>query len=170
MWMVATTAPWHLDARLWVAVPMVLFLLFLISRGVYGTVLRTLDLRADNIRAELDEARRLREEAQVLLASYHRQQKSAEAEAEQIILQARRDAEAMAAQARQDLTKKLLHRQAQAETKIAHAEAMAVQGIRAHVIERAIDISQALMATQMRDTDHRRLVEEAIANIDKTFN
>ena len=111
--MAAAGTPWYLDTKLWVAIPVVLFLAFIVRQGVVASITKALDDRADKIKAELEEARRLREEAQALLASYHRKQKEAEEQAEDIIKQAQRDAEAMAAKARKDLAERLELRAAQ---------------------------------------------------------
>ena len=70
--------------------------------GVHKTIAKTLDERADAIKSELEEAKRLREEAQEMLASYQRKQREAEAEAEAIVAQAKTEAKALKAEARKD--------------------------------------------------------------------
>jgi F-type H+-transporting ATPase subunit b len=122
----AAGTPWFLDSKFWVLIPVLLFLALIFYKGALKALNASLDDRADKIKAELEEARRLREEAQQLLASYHRKQKEAEAQAEDIIKQARSDAENMATQARKDLAERLDRRAAQAEAKIANAEAQAM--------------------------------------------
>ena len=77
----AAGTPWYLDTKTWVLIPVVLFIALVIYKGALKALNKSLDDRADAIKAELEEARRLREEAQQLLASYHRKQKEAEAQA-----------------------------------------------------------------------------------------
>ena len=81
----------------WVAVSFTLFIALLARYNVHGLITKALDDRADTIRRELDEARRLREEAQQLLVDYQRKAREAEDEATAIVEEARRTAEAMAA-------------------------------------------------------------------------
>ncbi|MBL4645099.1 MAG: ATP F0F1 synthase subunit B, partial [Rhizobiales bacterium] len=83
------------DATFWALVGLVLFLALIIYLKVPGKMGEALDKRSDAIRSELEDARRLREEAQALLAEYQRKQREAEREAEDIINQAKREAKAM---------------------------------------------------------------------------
>jgi regulator of protease activity HflC (stomatin/prohibitin superfamily) len=93
-------------AEFWVAVAFVAFVLILLYYKVPALIAKTLDERAAAIRKELDEARRLREEAQNLLADYQRKHRNAGQEAETIVEQARREAEAFAAETRKSLAKR----------------------------------------------------------------
>ena len=103
----AKGTPFYLDAKFYVLICVVLFFALLFWKGAHKAIAKALDDRADKIRTELDEARRLREEAQALLAFYQRKQKEAEEQAEEIVKQARQDAENMAAKARKDLAERL---------------------------------------------------------------
>lgn len=161
--------PFYQDSKFWVAVPVVLFLLFVAYKGAFRAMGKALDGRAENIRAELDEARRLREEAQTLLASYQRKQKEAEAQAESIIKQARSDAESMAAQARQDLTERLERRAAQAEAKIANAEAQAMQEVKAKAADLAMDTAETIIRTQLSAAEKSKLVADGIKQMGSTL-
>ena len=145
----AAGTPFYLDSKFWVLVPLVLFLALIAYKGAFKAMGKSLDDRADKIKAELDEARRLREEAQQLLASYHRKQKEAEEQAEEIVKQARSDAENMAVQARKDLTERLERRAAQAEAKIANAEAQAMSEVKAKAADLAMDTAETLLRTKM---------------------
>jgi len=91
--MAAAGTPFYQDTRFFILVSLILFFALLIWKGVQKSIVAGLDARAQTISDELDEARRLREEAQALLASYHRKQAEAEKLAEDIVSQARRDAE-----------------------------------------------------------------------------
>lgn len=166
----AKGTPLHLDPTFWVAVCVILFLAFVTWKGAFGALNKSLDGRADSIRTELDEARRLREEAQTLLASYQRKQKEAEEQAEEIVAQAKRDADATAAKMRKDLTERLERRAAQAEAKIASAEAQALAEVRGKASDMAIAAAQSVLADNMKATDHTRLVTDGINQIGKALN
>ena len=131
---------------------------------------KALDKRADKISGELDEARRLREEAQALLASYQRKQKEAEEQAEQIVKQARKNAEDMAEQARKDLQDRLERRAALAEAKIANAEAQALSEVKAKAAQMAIEASQKLLTTQMTPANHTSLVKKGIEGLSSNLS
>lgn len=160
----------YLDSRFWVLVPLILFFALLAWKGVHKSLGTALDGRAEAIRGELDEARRLREEAQALLASYHRKQKEAEEQAEGIIAQARRDAEAMAAQSRKDLSERLDRRAQMAEEKIANAETQAIAEVRSRAADLAVQAAEKIMRESMSAANHKSLVADGIKQIGKSLN
>jgi len=166
----ASGANWYTDSKLWVLIPLLLFFVFIIRKGAHKAIGGALDDRADKIKAELDEAKRLREEAQALLASYQRKQKEAEAQAEDIIKQARSDAENMAAQARQDLAERLERRAAQAEAKIANAESKAMADVKARAADMALATAEKLLRSEVSAAKHADLVKTGIKQIGKSFN
>ena len=129
---------------IWVFLAFVIVIAGAIYKGIHKVMAKALDGRAEDIRKELDEARKLREESQALLAKFQRKQAEAEEQAKEIIKQARLDAEAMASQARQDLKERLGRRAELAEAKIKNAQAQAM----ADVKSRAVDL-----ATKSRRTD-----------------
>ena len=158
----AAGTPFYLDASFWVAICLGLFFAALIWKGVHKAIGTTLDERSSKIESELNEARRLREEAQALLASYHRKQKEAEEQAESIILKARKDAENMADQARKDLQERLERRAVLAEAKIANAEAQALSDVKAKAAQMAVDAAQSLLAENMSAANHTALAKKGI--------
>ncbi len=160
----------YLDSRFWVLVPLILFFALIIWKGVHKSMGAALDARAETIRGELDEARRLREEAQALLASYHRKQKEAEEQAEDIIAQARRDAEAMAVQSRRELSERLERRTQLAEEKIANAEVQALTEVRARAADLAVQAAEKIMRENMSAANHKSLVADGIKQIGKALN
>ena len=170
MIMAAADAPFYLDSRFWVLVPLVLFFALLIWKGVFKAIGSGLDDRASAISNELNEARRLREEAQALLASYHRKQKEAETLAEEIVTQARTDAETMAATARKDLAERLQRRTALAEAKIEAAEAKALSDVRAKAAEIAADAAEQILRSDLKAADHSKLVAEGIKQMRSALN
>lgn len=165
----AAGTPFYLDSKFWVLVPLVLFFVLIAYKGAFKAINSSLDSRADKIKAELDEARRLREEAQQLLASYHRKQKEAEAQAEEIVKQARSDAENMATQARKDLTERLERRAAQAEAKIANAEAQALSEVKAKAADLAMDTAETLLRTKMTAAEKSKLIKDGIEQMGATL-
>lgn len=127
------------DTYFVVALSFVLFLGVLWYYDVHKMAGRALDARADRIRDELDEAKRLREEAQTLLASYERKQKDVEAHAADIVARAKEDAEAAAREARKALAGSIDRRIRAAVDQIASAEAAAVR----EVTNRAVSVAVA---------------------------
>src|SRR6478735_6102477 len=88
------------EPETWVAIAFIILMVVFAYLGVHRTVLTALDHRSERIKAELDDARRLRDEAAKLLAEYKARRASAEREAEEIIAGARADAERIAAEAK----------------------------------------------------------------------
>lgn len=161
---------WYLSSSFWVLVPLLLFFALIAWLGAFKAMAGALDKRADAIRDELDEARRLREEAQTLLASYQRKQAEAEAQAEEIVERARRDAETMAARARADLKERLQRRAAQAEAKIASAEAQALAEVKSKAADLAINTAETLIRTEMSAADKTRFFKTGIDQISGSLN
>jgi len=166
----AKGVPFYLDPAFWVAVCVGLFFLVLAWKGAFKAMGQSLDARADQIRADLEEAKRLREEAQALLASYHRKQKEAEDQAEEIVRQARSDAENMAVKARKDLSERLERRAAMAEAKIANAEAQALAEVKAKAADIAIDAAKDLLKSNMSASEKAKFVKAGISQMGNLLN
>lgn len=154
----------------WVFVAVLIFIFALAYYGVFKKMGAALDARAKKIENELEEAKRLREEAQALLASYQRQQKEAEAQAEHIIKQAKHDAEVMAAKARTDLQERLERRAALAEAKIATAEAQAMKDVQARAVDIAIEASQDILRHDLSASEQTNLVAKGIKELRRSVN
>ncbi len=157
------------DATFWVAIAFVAFVA-LIGKRVYVMIIAGLDKRAQAIRDELDEAVRLREEAQALLAGYQRKQRDAVGEAEEIVEHAKAEAAHLAEQAEKDLEAALERRIKQAEEKIAQAEAQAVAEVRDLAVDVAIEATRQLIADNLDETKTTTLVDEAIADLDSKLH
>jgi len=155
---------------IWVFFSVLLFFIALGYFGVHKKIATALDTRADKIRVELEEARRLREEAQTLLASFQRKQKEAEVQAENIVKQARIDAENMAAQARKDLAERLERRLHQAEAKIANAESQAMADVKSSAADMAINAAEVILRKNMKPADQSVLVKDGITQMGKVMN
>jgi F-type H+-transporting ATPase subunit b len=158
------------DATFWALVGLVLFLGVVVYMKVPGQVGRSLDQRAERIRGELNEARRLREEAQELLAEYQRRRKAAEAEAAGILDQARTEAAQLAAEAARKTGEFVARRTAMAEQKIAQAEAQAVAEVRANAVDLAVAAAGRLIASRMTGATADEQIDKSIAEIKSRLN
>jgi F-type H+-transporting ATPase subunit b len=133
------------DPTFWVMIAFFAFVALILYYKVPATIGKTLDARADAIRRELDEARRLRDEAQALLADYKRKSLEAETEAREILEQAKREAEALTAQTRKALQESVERRTKAAEEKIARAEAQAIAEVRSSAVDNAIAAAEKIL-------------------------
>jgi F-type H+-transporting ATPase subunit b len=154
----------------WVAVGFVMVIGILLWAGVPKIVGGMLDARAVTIKAELDEARRLREEAEALLAGFKAKAASAEAEAAQIVTDARAEAERFAAEARAQLTVQIARRSKLAQDKIAQAEAAAMAEIRALAADAAAAAAQKLIAARMTEDKAAALIGDSIKALGSKLN
>ncbi|MEO1309712.1 MAG: F0F1 ATP synthase subunit B [Pseudomonadota bacterium] len=158
------------DAGFWVGLAFVIVIAFAVSRGVFKQLAGMLDKRAQNIADELDKARRLREEAQELLARYQRRQQDAETEAEDIIEQAKRDAKRLEQDAREKLTEQLERRTKAAEAKIARAEEQALAEVRGKTAELAAAAAEEIIRDRMDASAQNALVDRAIGEVRGKLN
>lgn len=154
----------------WVAVSFVLFVLLMLKFGVPGMLATALDKRADDIRSELEEAQKLREEAQAVLADYQRKRRDAESEASDIITLAKEEAERLAAETRVKLEESLERRLKMAELKISQAEIQAEQDVRAITAEAAIKAAETVIAAKMSPSAQADLVAASIKELKSKFN
>jgi len=138
------------EAETWVAVAFVIFVGVLIYYGVHTMVTGALDQRSARIRTDLDEARRLKEEAAALLAEYRRKQQTAEREAAGIVAGARAEADRLAVEARTRMDEFVARRTKMAETKIAQAEAQALADVRAAAAEAAVAAAEKILTQTVK--------------------
>ncbi|MCG8442406.1 MAG: ATP F0F1 synthase subunit B [Caulobacterales bacterium] len=157
--------PYLEDPSTWALLGLVLFIGLIIYLGVPEMMANALDGRAQKIADELDEAKRLREEAQELLASYQRRQREAEQEAEDIVARARRDARTFAEEARAELSRRLDRRAEMAERKIAQAEADALNLVRERAATIATEAAEALLREQIDQDAQTRLFDAGLAEL-----
>lgn len=158
------------DPSFWALIALVLFFAVLIYFKVPGVVTSVLDRRADTIRNELDDARRLREEAQALLAEYQRKAREAEGEAEEIIEQAKREADALTAEASRRLDEYVASRTKMAEQKIAQAEAQALQEVRALSADVAIGAAEKILGARVKGGTADALISRSIGEVKAKLN
>ena len=141
------------------------FLLFigvLLYFRIPGIVGKLLDKRAESIKAELEEARKLREEAQSILASYERKLKEVKEQAAKIIEAAQEEAELAAKDAKEALKETIARRMQAAEEQIASARASAVREVRDQAATVAVNAARDVLARQIDATKANKLIEEGI--------
>ena len=154
-----------LEAEFWVAVAFVIFMGIVWKVGGFGQMTTGLDGRAKRVRAELDEARRLREEAAGVLADYKSRRSDAEREAEAIVANARAEAERIAAESHERLNDFIARRTKSAENKIAQAEAQATAQVRAAAADTAVQVSEVILKERMQGDAAQDLVRLSLGEV-----
>jgi F-type H+-transporting ATPase subunit b len=160
----AQAEPFFHEPEFWVAIAFVI-LIAAIVRPVYRIIVTGLDNRAQVIRSQIEEAERLRDEAQELLASYERRQRDAMKEGERLLEQAREEAERLSAHAADDLERSLKRREQNALERIAQAEESAVAEVRAVAIEVAISAARKAIEDNMSARKANALIDGAIKEL-----
>ena len=141
------------------------FVGILLYAKVPGRLTSLLDARAVQIRADLDEAKALREEAQTILASYERKQKDVQAQADRIVTTAKEEAMAAAAEAKEELKASITRRLAAAEDRIASAETAALRAVREQAVSVAVAAAGDLLAKQMTAEGAGAMIEASIKQV-----
>jgi F-type H+-transporting ATPase subunit b len=158
------------EPEFWVAVAFAIFVGVLVYVGLPRKIIDTLDQRSARIKAELDEARRLRDEAGQLLSEYQRKQREAEREAEAIIAEAKAEAERVAAEARTRMEEFVARRTRLAETKIGQAEAQALADVRAAAADAAVAAAEKILAQTATGKVAEELIDRGIADVKAKLN
>jgi F-type H+-transporting ATPase subunit b len=154
----------------WVALGFLLFLGLLAYLGVHRKLTDSLDQRQARIKGELDEARRLREEAQALLAEFERKGREAEGEAAAIIAGAKVEAERLAAEAKTRMEDFVVRRTKMAEAKITQAEAQALADVRSAAADAAVSAAEKILAAAAKGKVAENLLAQGIEDVRKKFN
>ncbi|BCW90195.1 ATP synthase subunit b [Alphaproteobacteria bacterium SO-S41] len=162
--------PLLLQAEFWVAVGLFLFLAVIIWRKVPGVLAKMLDARAAAIATELDEAKRLREEAQALLVSYRAKAGEAETEAAAILAAARAEADRLQIEGRQSIEALIQRRTKMAEDKIAQAEASALADVKAAAADAAISAAGRLLTGRIDGAKASAISDAAIRDLRASLN
>jgi F-type H+-transporting ATPase subunit b len=158
------------EAENWVALGFLLFLGLLAYLGVHRKLFDALDQRQARIKSELDEARKLREEAQALLADFERKGRAAESEAQAIIASAKTEAERLAAEAKSRMEDFVARRTKMAEAKIAQAEAQALADVRSAAADAAVAAAEKILSTAAKGKVAEDLLAQGIADVRKKLN
>lgn len=149
-----------------VSIAFLVFIGILLYFKVPSRITGMLDARAVQIKADLEEARALRDEAKALLASYDRKQKEVKEQSDRIVAGAKAEAEAAAAQARADMQQSIARRLAAAEEQIQAAETSAVRAVREEAISVAVSAASAVLAKQMTAENAQASIDAAIKQVD----
>ncbi len=157
------------DPAFWVAVAFVVFVAGAVWKG-RAPIAGMLDARIESIRAEIDEARRLREEALASLAAYQRKLRDAMGEAEQIVTHAGDEADRSAKRAVEALEATLARRQAQALDNIAQAEAAAVKQVRDTTVDVALAATREVLRAHLAGANADALIDAAIRELPENLH
>ena len=158
------------EPETWVAIAFVILMGVFAYVGVHRTVLKALDNRSERIKAELDEARRLKDEAAKLLAEYKARRATAEHEANDIIASAKAEAERIAAEAKVKMEDFVARRTKTAESKIALAEAQAVADVRAAAADAAVQAASTILSKSVKGDLANDLLTKGIAEVRQKLN
>jgi len=157
------------DATFWVAISFFAFIV--LSYKKIGQALTAfLDKRTAQIQNELENARRLREDAEKFLADCQRRHADASNEAERIVTHAKAFAQQLRDKSEGDLKQAIARREAQALERIAQIEAAAVSAVRNSTVDLAIDASRQVLAERAASGSHDAAVDKAIADLPRHFH
>ena len=158
------------EPEFWVAVAFVILMGVFAYAGVHKTVLKALDHRSERIKAELDDARRLKDEAAKVLAEYQTRRATAEREAEDIVAGAKAEAERIATEAKAKMEDFVARRTKAAESKIALAEAQALADVRAAAADAAVSAASRLLSQTVKGQVADDLLAKGIAEVRQKLN
>jgi F-type H+-transporting ATPase subunit b len=158
------------DPETWVAIAFVILMGVFAYIGVHRTVLKALDNRSARIKAELDDARRLKDEAAKVLAEYKTRRASAEREAEEIVAGAKAEAERIAVDAKAKMEDFVARRTKTAESKIALAEAQALADVRAAAADAAIAAASSVLSKTVKGKVADELLAKGITEVQQKLN
>jgi F-type H+-transporting ATPase subunit b len=159
-----------LEAEFWVAIAFLLFCAILVYAKVHTYLLDSIDQRRNQIRTELEDAQRLKAEAEQLLAEYRRKQGEAEREAQALIAAAEAEAERLAIEAKSKMEEFVARRTKMAETKIAQAEAQALADVRAAAAEAAVAAAEKILTRAAKGKVAEDLLNQSIEDVKEKFN
>jgi len=153
------------EAEFWVGIAFVVFVGLMVWLKAPGMALKQLDARAAKIRAELDEAERLRKEAEALLAQIRTRREETERHAEEMLANAEVEAKRIEADARERLADQIRRRGELAQQKIAQAEAQAARDVKSAAAELATEVAAAVLARRAQAMASDPLVDRAVAEL-----
>ena len=158
------------EPEFWVAVAFVILICVFVYFGIHRTVLKTLDHRSERIKAELDDARRLKEEAAKVLAEYKARHATAEREAQEIITAAKAEAERIASEAKAKMEDFVARRTKSAEGKIALAEAQAIADVRSAAANAAVAAASTILSQSVKGQVADDLLAKGITEVRAKLN
>jgi F-type H+-transporting ATPase subunit b len=159
----------YMTREFWVTIAFVIFVVAT-ARPIWRALATALDARAARIKAEIDEAAKLREEAKSLLASYQRKQREAAREAAEIVARAKAEAESMRRKAADDLAATLQRREQMAMDRISQAEVQALQQVRNAAVDVAAAATRKLLAERLDPERAAKLIDQALGELPARFH
>ncbi|MFU0507680.1 F0F1 ATP synthase subunit B [Pseudaminobacter sp. NGMCC 1.201702] len=159
-----------MDATFWALVALIIFLAIVLYMKVPALIGKALDRRSNRIREELEEARKLREEAQQLLAEFQRKRKEAEKDAVDIVNAAKHEADLLLADAKQKTEDYVARRTALAEQKIGQAERDAVNEVRSSAVDIAVEAARTLLAGKVDSKVDGNLFKASLQEVKSKLN
>lgn len=159
-----------LTGEFWVAVGFVCIILIFLKLRVPSLIGGMLDKRAADIAKDLDEAKRLREEAEELLESYKQKTANVDAEAAKILADAKAEAEQFTVESRAALKAQIERRAKMAQDKISMAEAQAIAEIRSLAADAAAAAAEKLISEKMSEAHAASLIAESIKILPEKLN
>ena len=159
-----------MDNTFWAFIALLIFIGVVVYFKVPGMISKALDERANRIRNELEEARRLREEAQQLLAEFQQKRKEAEKDAADIVASAKREADMLLEDAHRKTEEYVVRRKAITEQKIAQAEQEAVNEVRASAVDIAVEAARKLLAEKVDAKTGAELFKSSLQEVKSKLN
>ena len=157
---------WSLDnPELWVGVGLIFFLAILYFAGAFRAAFGALDAKAAKIQSDLDEAARLRTEAEALLADIQKQREEADSRAKQMLADAEAEARRLEVEAKARLEEQIARRAELADRRIAVAEAQAAADVKAAAAELATQVAEQVLAARLVGAKSDPAVDTAIGQL-----
>lgn len=157
------------EAEFWVGVGLIIFLAIAFWMG-RGAIFGALDAKAVKVKADLDEAARLRAEAEALLATIRAQRAESEKQAAEMLANAQAEAQRLGEEAQVKLEERIKLRERLAERKIANAEAQAVAEVKAIAADLAANAAERVLAKRLADDGGDPALDRSIAQIAGRLN
>lgn len=154
------------DPRFWIAVSFVVFVGVFVKLAA-PKIMAMLDARSQNIHQQLEQANRLREQAEAMLEASKRQHEQAAQEAAALVAQAAKDAAALRTNAENELNQTIARRTEQAEALIARTEREAIEQLRTGIVDKALDITKAVVAAHLQSTEQDPAIARALQAVER---
>ena len=159
-----------MDATFWAMIALFIFIGVVVYMKVPAMIAKALDERAAKIRNELEEAQRLRQEAQQLLAEFQKRRKEAEKEAAELVAAAKRESDLIIEEAHKKTEEYVTRRAALAELKIGQAEREAINEVRSIAVDVATEAARAVLAARLDEKASAELFKDSLAAVQTKLN
>ena len=143
-----------------------LFTMWVLSKLAYPRIQEALDKRATAIRENIEASERQRQEADELLEEYRARLREAREQAEDIMVRARKAAENLADETKAEASKQREELLATARRDIEHETRRALEELRKEVADLTVMATEKITRKSLNEEDHRRLIEEALSEVD----